>query len=81
MKNAEKVGVKGMIIYSDPEDYSPSSVTYPKSWYLPEDGVQRGTVLKVRGDPLSNGYPSLGKFHFKILTFQSLTCSMLIDKV
>ena len=53
-----------MIIYSDPENYSPSHVTYPDSWYLPEDGVQRGTVLRMRGDPLSNGYPSIGKFDF-----------------
>ena len=57
--------MKGIILYSDPEDYSPGSITYPDSKYLPEDGVQRGTVLRMKGDPLSNGYPSIGKSDFK----------------
>ena len=35
--------------------------TYPYSWWLPGDGVQRGTVLfsmKGNGDPLTPFYPS-----------------------
>lgn len=53
--------MKAIILYSDPDQYSPFGTSYPDSWYLPEDGVQRGTVLRIRGDPLSNGYPALGK--------------------
>ena len=61
LKSAEGHKVKGVIIYSDPEQYSPYGKSYPDTWYLPKDGVQRGTVLRIRGDPLSNGYPALGK--------------------
>lgn len=61
LKDADNHKVKAIILYSDPDQYSPFGTSYPDSWYLPDDGVQRGTVLRIRGDPLSNGYPALGK--------------------
>eukprot|EP00794_Sanderia_malayensis_P009273 gene9273-10251_t len=63
LRAAENHKLKGVIIYSDPDQYAPSGTAYPDSWYLPKDGVQRGTVLRMRGDPLSNGYPALDGFH------------------
>jgi len=63
LKAADDHKVKAIILYSDPDQYSPYGKSYPDSWYLPEDGVQRGTVLRIRGDPLSNGYPALDGFH------------------
>eukprot|EP00794_Sanderia_malayensis_P016201 gene16201-17831_t len=62
---AEKAGAAGVLLYTDPADYS-SNVNYPNSWYLPETAVQRGNILKQKGDPLSPGYPSVdGMFRMK----------------
>ena len=62
---AANEGVVGLILYTDPIDYSPEGVenTYPKSWWLPPSGVERGTLLPnlEEGDPLTPGYPARGK--------------------
>ncbi|XP_071833272.1 putative N-acetylated-alpha-linked acidic dipeptidase isoform X2 [Apostichopus japonicus] len=53
-------GAKGLILYSDPADYAieGSSSVYPDSWYMPPSGIQRGTVFRPMGDPLTPGYPA-----------------------
>ena len=63
VSNAEEYGCSGIIIYTDPEDYSDDGIqdVYPDSWWLPGEGVQRGTVFKYDGDPLTQGYPAIGK--------------------
>ncbi|XP_043853797.1 LOW QUALITY PROTEIN: putative N-acetylated-alpha-linked acidic dipeptidase [Dromiciops gliroides] len=61
VKNAQRAGVKGIILYSDPADYSsPGVEPYPKGWNLPGGGAQRGNVLNLNGagDPLTPGYPA-----------------------
>ncbi|KAM3934533.1 putative N-acetylated-alpha-linked acidic dipeptidase [Leptodactylus fuscus] len=61
VRNAEKAGAKGIILYSDPADYcAPGVEPYPNGWNLPGNGVQRGNVLNVNGagDPLTPGYPA-----------------------
>ena len=50
-----------MLLYSDPADSSRSKVVYPRSWWLPDTGVQRGTVMMMKGDPLTPGYPAIGE--------------------
>lgn len=58
---AANEGAIGLILYTDPIDYSPEGAdfTYPKSWWLPPSGVQRGTLLNFeQGDPLTPGYPA-----------------------
>ncbi|HYH00671.1 MAG TPA: M28 family metallopeptidase [Terriglobales bacterium] len=60
---AEQRGAAGVIIYSDPMDdgYFRGDV-YPKGPWLPETGVQRGTIhygVKRAGDPSTPGFPSL----------------------
>ncbi len=61
---AEEYGCLGLILYSDPQDYSMDGVTefYPDSEFLPGTGVQRGTVKDAGGigDPLTPGYPATG---------------------
>ena len=49
------------MLYSDPADYAVDGVeqVYPNSWWLPDTGVQRGS-LNVNGDVLTPGYPSTG---------------------
>ncbi|XP_065069888.1 putative N-acetylated-alpha-linked acidic dipeptidase [Rhopilema esculentum] len=54
----EAAGAIGMILYTDPADYASGTSSYPKSWWMPPDGVQRGTVQLGDGDPLTPGYPS-----------------------
>ncbi|XP_028320694.1 N-acetylated-alpha-linked acidic dipeptidase 2 [Gouania willdenowi] len=61
VKNAELAGAVGIIMFSDPFDYSAAGVeSYPKGWNLPGEGVQRGNVLNLNGagDPLTPGYPA-----------------------
>ncbi|XP_069422526.1 N-acetylated-alpha-linked acidic dipeptidase 2 [Ovis canadensis] len=61
VKNAVLAGAKGIILYSDPADYSaPGVQPYPKGWNLPGTAAQRGNVLNLdgAGDPLTPGYPA-----------------------
>ena len=67
---AEAAGAKGVIIYSDPRQYSLYNVpdlntvdnhTFPHTWRLPSTGVQRGTASLVAGDYLTPELPSTGK--------------------
>lgn len=63
VKLAEEHGCIGVIIFSDPDDYvkNVTNPTYPNSWWLPGQGVQRGTIKESTGgmgDPLTPFYPS-----------------------
>ncbi|KAJ3590311.1 hypothetical protein NHX12_008264 [Muraenolepis orangiensis] len=61
VKNAMLAGAKGIILFSDPADYSAVGVLpYPDGWNLPGGGAQRGNVLNLNGagDPLTPGYPA-----------------------
>ena len=47
-------------INSDPADYSdPEGEKYPNSYYLPGEGVQRGTIVWKDGDSSTPMYPAL----------------------
>merc|ERR550534_1365004 len=62
--NAERFGAGGVILYSDPEDYSdPNTEAYPKSWFLPGEGVQRGTIVWRDGDSSTPMYPAIPGAH------------------
>ncbi|KAM9317210.1 aminopeptidase NAALADL1-like [Gastrophryne carolinensis] len=60
--NAEKFGVIGVIIYTDPKDINDGkadpSETYPHSWYMPPSGVERGSFKENFGDQLTPYYPA-----------------------
>ncbi|XP_033733442.1 N-acetylated-alpha-linked acidic dipeptidase 2-like [Pecten maximus] len=61
VKLAAANGAVGVILYSDPAEVVPSgssSKLYPDGWWLPPSGVQRGTVGRMSGDPLTPGYPA-----------------------
>ncbi|KAF4122328.1 Transferrin receptor-like dimerization domain [Geosmithia morbida] len=62
VKAAELAGFAGCIIYSDPaDDGFLKGPVWPKGPYMPEDGVQRGSVSLtswVVGDVLTPGWPS-----------------------
>ena len=62
VKWAERFGAAGVILYSDPADYHPDLETkdpHPSAWWLPESGVQRGSLLVHDGDPSTPGYPAI----------------------
>ena len=63
---AQLNGAIGVVIYSDPYDYTDGNTanTYPNSVYLPESGVQRGTIQMGDGDPQTPFYPSIGLILF-----------------
>ncbi|XP_053315178.1 aminopeptidase NAALADL1-like [Spea bombifrons] len=60
--NADKFGVTGVIIYTDPKDIndgkSDPTETYPNSWYMPSSGVERGSFKENFGDQLTPYYPA-----------------------
>ncbi|KAK0413185.1 hypothetical protein QR680_006650 [Steinernema hermaphroditum] len=60
--NAERAGAIGAILYSDPaevakEGSDPAHV-YPSAEWMPSEAVQRGSIMKLNGDPLSPLYPA-----------------------
>ena len=61
VQNAQKCGAAGVLLYSDPADYSPEGTnnTFPKTWWLPGTGTQRGTISFADGDPLTPLLPSI----------------------
>ncbi|XP_063296910.1 aminopeptidase NAALADL1-like [Pelobates fuscus] len=60
--NAEKFGVIGVIIYTDPKDINDGKSdprdSYPNSWYMPPSGVERGSFKENFGDQLTPYYPA-----------------------
>ena len=61
VQNAENCGAAGALLYSDPADYSPEGMnnTFPKTWWLPGTGTQRGNIWFSDGDPLTPLLPSI----------------------
>ncbi|KAL9983851.1 hypothetical protein ACROYT_G006092 [Oculina patagonica] len=61
VQNAEACGAAGVLLYSDPADYSPEGMnnTFPKTWWLPGTGTQRGTIGRTNGDPLTPLLPAI----------------------
>jgi N-acetylated-alpha-linked acidic dipeptidase len=62
VRNAEKVGAAGVIIYSDPaDDGFARGDAYPRGQMRPSDAIQRGSVQFLSespGDPTTPGWPS-----------------------
>ncbi|KAL4238328.1 hypothetical protein ACF0H5_003039 [Mactra antiquata] len=58
---AQRRGAIGVILFSDPQDVTSGDIkqVYPKDWWLPPSGAQRGTVYIGDGDPLTPGYPAI----------------------
>ena len=65
VRMAEKHGASAVIFYTDPADFTLAKDphVYPDAWWLPPTGVHSGTIyLGDAGDPLTPGYPSIGKY-------------------
>src|SRR5437764_732589 len=62
VRNAERLGAAGVIIYSDPaDDGYMKTDPYPRGPARPEDAIQRGSVQflsEAPGDPTTPGWPS-----------------------
>lgn len=60
VENAFTAGAVAVVIYSDPQDYAANGTRgfYPDSKWLPPSGVQRGSVFRGIGDPLTPGWAS-----------------------
>jgi len=61
VEHAANEGAVGVVIYSDPQDFGGNRTQgyYPYSQWLPPSGVQRGTLYRKLGDPLTPGWPSI----------------------
>merc|ERR1719400_1696355 len=63
-KNAEDAGCVGLVIFSDPGDVAgegqnQETDVYPETMFLPDTGIQRGSLLLFDGDPETPNMPSL----------------------
>ena len=66
IKWAQQFGAAGVILYSDPADYHADlgkDEPYPHSWWLPESGIQRGTIEWHDGDMSTPMYPAIEGAH------------------
>lgn len=63
VKQAERRGAVGIILFSDPDDVTDGDITnvYPHDWWLPESGTQRGVIFVNNGDILTPDYPATGR--------------------
>ena len=56
-------GAIAALLYTDPAQYAQAggdpNNTYPNTDWLPDDGVRRGSVLSIFGDPLTHGLPAI----------------------
>ena len=63
LSNCQTAGATGVIMFSDPADVAPLGTgpdqVYPNTFFLPESGMQRGSVKIGSGDPLSPSWPSV----------------------
>eukprot|EP00897_Mesotaenium_endlicherianum_P007466 jgi/Mesen1/6748/ME000344S06027 len=61
--NSAKAGGVAALVYSDPQEIAPlgPELTYPLTEWLPQYGVQRGSVYSFAGDPTTPGWPSQEK--------------------
>jgi hypothetical protein len=61
---AEFYKASAVLLFSDPENVAPNNTqyVYPQGEFLPNTGVQRGSVALIDGDPLTPNYPSTGYF-------------------
>ena len=70
---AASFGCVGVLLYGDPKDYAPGP-KFPKGRWLPDDGVQRGSIIGygddvTEGDPMTRNYPAKSKFFFQPILF------------
>uniref|UniRef100_A0A915MVM6 Uncharacterized protein n=1 Tax=Meloidogyne javanica TaxID=6303 RepID=A0A915MVM6_MELJA len=73
--NAEKRGAVGVILYSDPIDY-----TFPNAVWLPPSGSQRGTLYRGIGDPETPLLPSLDYVH-RVFTEKQLRLTGILPNI
>lgn len=61
LHNAANFGCSGAILYSDPAEVAADGISdvYPKTFWLPGSGIQRGTVGMENGDPETPTWPSV----------------------
>lgn len=66
---AEKKGVRGVILYSDPADYANNRTdVYPDTWWLPSWAIQLSHVrYDLMGDPATPDYSSISKWIYFIV--------------
>lgn len=65
VRNAERHGALGVILYSDPADFANNqSSGYPTTWWLPSWAVRLSHVrYELEGDPLTPDYSSITGIH------------------
>ncbi|RUS84604.1 hypothetical protein EGW08_007631 [Elysia chlorotica] len=59
---AAENGAIGVVTFTDPADYAGGTYgdyrVAPEAWWMPPDGVQRGTIFTGFSDPLTPDYPA-----------------------
>ena len=61
VKNAQALGFKGLLVYTDPQDRDSNLRSSPRINRINSDSIRKETVLwdAASGDPLTPGFPSI----------------------
>ena len=64
------LGCAGLVIFSDPADVAGEGQNkedvYPNTIFLPDTGIQRGSLLLFDGDPETPNIPSLPNLGYRL---------------
>ena len=64
------IGCAGLVIFSDPADVAGEGQNkedvYPNTIFLPDTGIQRGSLLLFDGDPETPNIPSLPNLGYRL---------------
>ena len=75
VKLAAQNGAKAVLIYEDPIRGAPAGQQiYPNGVFLPNDGMQRGSLFTGNGDPLTPIYPSTSNVLFILFSLIHKLC-------
>ncbi|VDM57142.1 unnamed protein product [Angiostrongylus costaricensis] len=81
---AHQNGAVGAIIFSDPYDVARDGINqadvYPNTVWMPNEAVQRGSIMHGNGDPLTPLYPSRADL-FKSRTIEQAKNEGIIPKI
>uniref|UniRef100_A0A914I4M5 Uncharacterized protein n=1 Tax=Globodera rostochiensis TaxID=31243 RepID=A0A914I4M5_GLORO len=84
VRNAQERGAIGAILYSDPAEVAREGIapghTFPSAVWMPDGGVQRGSLKQPNGDPLTPLLPSRADF-FKERTLEEVQENKVLPSI
>ncbi|KAI6180332.1 Glutamate carboxypeptidase 2-like family protein [Aphelenchoides besseyi] len=81
VREVQKRGAVGAILYSDPAECAQlGDHVYPNTDFMPPNGVQRGTLNRMNGDPLTPFFPARKDLYSKT-TIEDAKASLQLPSI